>query len=194
MSLKNNFSNLDSIFKKAREGDDGARKLLKMESGEYSPRLTQLAIVKKDTLKKEALGKEIANTIFEMEAAGRLGLTNMHMMYRDRQAYLSEIYQLLYNERPTVGNRLKNTHLVQFMESVVQENLEDVIELSAIEVDAHDVSEEEEEEKGEEEEKEEEEKEEKEGEQGVEKEKRRGRKEAKEQKSKRAKERRKAQK
>lgn len=89
----------------------------------------------------------------------------------------------MYNERPPVGNRLKNTRLVQFMESVVQENLEDVIVLSSLEVDAKRMPEEEEE-KGGEEEKEEEDKEEKEGGQGVEKEERRGRREAKEQKSK----------
>lgn len=80
MSLTANFPNLAIKFKKAIDGDVGACKLLKMQSGEYSPRLTKLAIVKKDTLKKEALSKEIANTIFQMEAAGRLGLPNMHMM------------------------------------------------------------------------------------------------------------------
>lgn len=43
-------------------------------------------------------------------------MTNIQSLYPDRQAYLMEMYELLYKERPAIGARLKNTRLLEFME------------------------------------------------------------------------------
>ena len=126
MSLKAYFPNLAETFQKANKGDIGALKLLNLDPGEHSTRLTKLAKIKKDTLKKDALKKEIASTIFEMEAAAWLGMSNIQLLYRDRQAYLTEMYELLYKERPIIGTRLKNMRLLEFMETLVQDNMEDI--------------------------------------------------------------------
>ena len=82
MSLKAYFPNLAETFQKANKGDIGALKLLNLDPGEHSTRLTKLAKIKKDTLKKDALKKEIASTIFEMEAAAQLGMSNIQLLYQ----------------------------------------------------------------------------------------------------------------
>ena len=49
------------------------------------------------------------------------------------------MYKLLYKERPIIGARLKNMRLLEFMETIVQDNMEDIIELSSLETDAAEV-------------------------------------------------------
>ena len=95
------------VFRKDKEGHVEALKLLKLESGEHSPLLTGLAKIKKDTLRKDTLKKEVANTIVGIEAAEGLGMSNLKLLYQDRQAYLMEMYDLLYKDRPKIGLRVK---------------------------------------------------------------------------------------
>ena len=139
MSVTSNFPNLAEVFRKGKEGHVEALKLLKLESGKHSPLLTGLPKIKKDTLRKDTLKQEIANTYVGIEAAEWLGMSNLKLLYRDRQAYLMEMYELLYKERPKIGLRIKNSRLIEFMKTLVQENVEDIIDLTNLEVDAADI-------------------------------------------------------
>ena len=136
MSLKANFPNLAETLRKARFGDAKALKTLKLDPDEHSGRVTKLAKIKEGTLQKDAIKNEIAHTIFAMEAAARLGMSNTQQLYRDRQAYLTQMYEQMYKERPVVGKRLKNTRLLVLMQTLVQENMEDIIDLSSLEANA----------------------------------------------------------